>query len=164
MTNASGLPHTYFTGRELSHDKRVKCAHEGCETYACCDSAVCLAALQHHYNLVHVCDPLLDLTAKQIHSLAYSLTYHFALEYSLDVARANHAVVSSLPDGLDCNKPGYSGRYNCSCSACNGNLGAFAFKQQDDTLVCYACTKAQDPAAAPSNADGANTVRLWSKQ
>jgi hypothetical protein len=126
---------------------------------------VCLAALQHHYNLEHVCDPLLDLTAPQIHSLAHALTYHFALGDSLDVARDNHAIVSSLPDGLDCDKPGHSGRYNSSCSVCNQVLGAFAFKQQDGgKLVCFPCTKAKDPTAAPSNAEGTNTVRLWSKQ
>lgn len=153
----------YWQGREIPTDSRVKCAHDGCDKYACCDNPVCLAALHYHYNLEHVCDPLLDLTAPQIHSLAHGLTYHFALDYDLDLARANHAIVSLLPDGLDCSQPGHSGRYNSSCSVCNQVLGAFAFQEDGGKLVCYPCTKDQDPTAAPSAAEGTNTVRLWSK-
>jgi hypothetical protein len=154
----------YWQGREIPTDSRVKCAHDGCNKYACCDNPVCLAALQHHYNLEHVCDPLLDLTAPQIHSLAHALTYHFALDYDLEKARANHAIISSLPDALDCSQPGHSGRYNSTCSVCKQVLGAFAFKQHDSKLVCYPCTKANDSTATPSNAEGTNTMRLWSKQ
>ena len=153
----------YLQGRNIPQDLQIKCAHEFCNKYACCDSSVCLAALQHHYNLEHVRHPLLDLTAEQIHSLAYSLTYHFALDYNLSEARLNHAIVSSLPDGVDCSKPGYSDRYNSHCSTCGVVLGAFAF-EEDAGLVCFPCAKATDSAAAPSNAEGTNTIRLCSKQ
>ena len=137
----------------------IKCPHSECNKYACCDDAVCLAALHHHYNLAHVCDPLLDLTADQLHSLGHALTYHFALDGGLDVARANHAIVSALPDGMDCSRAGHSDLYNSNCSICGAVLGAFAFKE-DTGLVCFSCAKANDHTAAPSN----DTVRLWSKQ
>ena len=153
---------TYWYGRKLSEQQRVKCAHPDCDKYACCDDAICLGALYNHYNLVHVCNPLFDLTASQIHSLAHSLTYHFALDADLDVARANHAVVSALPDGIDSSQSGHSDIYNSSCHICRSVLGAFAFKTPDTTdLVCFPCAHEADPTTTPANG---KAVRLWSQK
>jgi hypothetical protein len=116
--------------------------------------------LYNHYNLVHVCNPLFDLTASQIHSLAHGLTYHFALDADLDVARANHAIVSALPDGIDSSQSGHSGLYNSNCETCGAVLGAFAFKDDTD-LVCFPCAHEADLTTTPSNG---KAVRLWSKK
>jgi len=112
----NGASKTYLQGRNIPEHKRVQCAYEGCHKTACLDGPACLAALHRHYNLEHGPNPLQGFEAEQIHSLARSLTFHFALEYDLNVARANHAIVPSLPNGIDCSQPGLSDRNNSHCA------------------------------------------------
>jgi hypothetical protein len=144
----------YYNGRKLSDSNGVKCAHPDCNKYACCDSIVCLSALKYHHNLEHG-DPLFDFSTYQLHSLGHALTHHFGQDSGLEIARSNHNIISGLPDGLDSSEIGQSGRFNNWCSICHVNLGAYAFKDTADELVCQGCTKENDLSSS---------LRLWNSQ
>jgi hypothetical protein len=154
-----GSEAVYWSGRNISAHQRIKCSD--CDTYACFDSVRCISALNHHYNLAHVCGPYHDLTIRQQHSLAHALTFHFGLDGGLDVARANHAIISSCPDGIDATVAGQSDNYNSRCVVCNSILGAFAFKEGAE-LVCFPCARDKDPNVVLGTES--NTVRLWSQR
>ena len=153
---------TYKQGQNVLPQNSVACAHPGCDKRACCDNISFLRVLQHHY-IQHIYDPLLGLSLEKLHSNARALQHHFGLDGGIEVARANHAIVSDLPDGLDTEQPGFSDRFNSSCALCHCVAGAFAFLEKGG-LVCFPCAKEHYDRQKPSSKPGTTTIRLWSKR